>query len=150
MYKLGIDLGGTNIVAGVVDENYKIVATGKVKTNLPRPAEEIIDDMVKAANMAIETAGLKISDIDSMGVGSPGAIDPVNGVVCYANNLGFYNVPMAKMLKERVLETVKPNASYSNSKFSSSLSLYSINLGLSEYSLVRRLICCLSSPKSIA
>ena len=57
--------------------------------------------MVKAANMAIETAGLKISDIDSMGVGSPGAIDPVNGVVCYANNLGFYNVPMAKMLKER-------------------------------------------------
>ena len=101
MYKLGIDLGGTNIVAGVVDENYKIVATGKVKTNLPRPAEEIIDEMVKAANMAIEAAGLKISDIDSMGVGSPGAIDPVNGVVCYANNLGFYNVPMAKMLKER-------------------------------------------------
>ena len=101
MYKLGIDLGGTNIVAGVVDENYKILATGKVKTNLPRPAEEIVDDMVKAANIAIEAAGLKISDIDSMGVGSPGAIDPVNGVVCYANNLGFYNVPMAKMLKER-------------------------------------------------
>lgn len=102
MYKLGIDLGGTNIVAGVVDENYKIIATGKVKTNLPRPAEEIADDMARAANMAIENAGLKISDIDSMGVGSPGAIDPVNGVVCYANNLGFNNVPMAKMLKERM------------------------------------------------
>ena len=42
MYKLGIDLGGTNIVAGVVDGNYNIVATGKVKTNLPRPAEEIV------------------------------------------------------------------------------------------------------------
>ena len=102
MYKLGIDLGGTNIVAGVVDDNYKIIATGKVKTNLPRPAEEVIDDMVKAANMAIESAGLKANDIESMGVGSPGAIDPVNGVVCYANNLGFYNVPMAKMLKERM------------------------------------------------
>lgn len=102
MYKLGIDLGGTNIVAGVVDDNYKIIATGKVKTNLPRPAEEVIDDMAKAANMAIESAGLKISDIESMGVGSPGAIDPVHGVVCYANNLGFNNVPMAKMLKERM------------------------------------------------
>ena len=101
MYKLGIDLGGTNIVAGVVDENYKIIATGKVKTNMPRPVEDIIDDMVKAANIAVENAGLKISDIDAMGVGSPGAIDPVNGVVCYANNLGFNNVPMAKMLKER-------------------------------------------------
>lgn len=102
MYKLGIDLGGTNIVAGVVDDNYNIVATSKVKTNLPRPAEEVIDDMVKAANMAIENAGLKVSDIESMGVGSPGAIDPVHGVVCYANNLGFNNVPMAKMLKERM------------------------------------------------
>lgn len=102
MYKLGIDLGGTNIVAGVVDDNYNIVATSKVKTNLPRPAEEVIDDMVKAANIAIESAGLKVSDIDSMGVGSPGAIDPVHGVVCYANNLGFNNVPMAKMLKERI------------------------------------------------
>ena len=101
MYKLGIDLGGTNIVAGVVDENYNIVATGKLKTNVPRPAEEIVDDMVKAVNMAVENAGLKLSDIDSMGVGAPGAIDPVNGIVSYANNLDFYNVPMAKMLKER-------------------------------------------------
>ncbi len=102
MYKLGIDLGGTNIVAGVVDDNYNIVATGKVKTSLPRPAEEIVDDMVKAANIAIENAGLKIEDIESMGVGSPGAIDPVHGVVCYANNLAFYDVPMAQMLKERM------------------------------------------------
>ena len=45
MYKLGIDLGGTNIVAGVVDDNYKIVATAQVKTNCPRPAEEIVSDM---------------------------------------------------------------------------------------------------------
>ena len=102
MYKLGIDLGGTNIVAGVVDDNYNILATGKLKTNAPRPAEEIIDDMVAAAKTAIENAGLKTEDIDSMGVGSPGAIDPVNGVVCFSNNLEFYNVPMAAMLKERM------------------------------------------------
>ena len=48
MYKLGIDLGGTNIVAGVVDDNYNIVATSKVKTNLPRPAEEVIDEIGRA------------------------------------------------------------------------------------------------------
>lgn len=101
MYKLGIDLGGTNIVAGVVDEQYRIVATAKVKTNTPRPAEEIADDMAKVALEAIENAGLKISDIEAMGVGAPGAIDPVGGVVCYANNLDFINVPLAAMLKER-------------------------------------------------
>ncbi len=102
MYRLGIDLGGTNIVAGVVDENYNIVATGKLKTNAPRPADEIIDDMAEAAEEAIKNAGLRPEDIEYMGVGSPGAIDPVNGIVCFSNNLEFYNVPMAAMLKERM------------------------------------------------
>ena len=101
MYKLGIDLGGTNIVAGIVDENYKIIATAKRKTNCPRPAEEIIDDMAAVAFEAIEKAGLKKEDIEAAGVGSPGAIDPNNGVVCFANNLGFFNVPMASMLNAR-------------------------------------------------
>ena len=101
MYKLGIDLGGTNIVAGVVDENYKIIATAKRKTNCPRPAEEIADDMAVVALEAVANAGLKMEDIDSAGVGSPGAIDPINGIVTYANNLGFYDVELGKMLKER-------------------------------------------------
>lgn len=101
MYKLGIDLGGTNIVAGVVDESYKIIATAKRKTDCPRPADAILDDMAAVALEAIEAAGLKKEDIDAAGVGTPGAIDPVNGIVCYANNLGFFGVPMAEMLKER-------------------------------------------------
>lgn len=102
MYRLGIDLGGTNIVAGVVDENYKIVGIGKRKTNLPRPAKEIIDDVVLAVNDAVCNAGITITEICSMGIGSPGMIDPIKGEVCYANNLGFKNVPLAKELQERL------------------------------------------------
>ena len=45
MYRLGIDLGGTNIVAGVVDENYEIIAKASCKTNVPRPESEICDSM---------------------------------------------------------------------------------------------------------
>lgn len=101
MYRLGIDLGGTNIVAGVVDENYKIIATAKCKTNCPRPAEEIVDDMAACALQAVEKAGLTLQDIDAAGVGAPGAIDPVGGEVVFSNNLDFYNVKMAEMLKER-------------------------------------------------
>ena len=100
-YRLGIDLGGTNIVAGVVDENYKIVATAKCKTLAPRPAEEIVDDMAKVALAAIENAGLTAADISSMGIGSPGTINPVKKMISYANNLQFENVPMCDMLKER-------------------------------------------------
>ena len=102
MYRIGIDLGGTNIVAGVVNDEYKIIGKGKIKTNMPRPAEEIADDMAKAVFMAIEDAGLTLDDIEVLGIGSPGAINPINGVVTYANNLNFHNLPIAAMMKERV------------------------------------------------
>ncbi len=101
MYKLGIDLGGTNIVAGVVNENYEIIATAKCKTACPRPSEEIVDDMAAVALQAVEKAGLKIEDIDSAGVGSPGAIDSENGVVVYSNNIDFFDLPLGELLKEK-------------------------------------------------
>lgn len=102
MYKLGIDLGGTNIVAGVVDENYKIIGQASVKTNTPRGAEEIADDMAKITFEAIKNAGIKFEEVESFGIGTPGAVDPDAGVITYANNLQFYNVPIADMMKERV------------------------------------------------
>ena len=101
MYKLGIDLGGTNIVAGVVDEKYRIVATAKRKTNLPRPAEEIVDDLVAVAYEAIENAGLTEADIDGYGIGCPGSIEHETGNVPYSNNLEFYDLPLGQMLFEK-------------------------------------------------
>lgn len=102
MYHLGIDLGGTNIAVGVVDENFNIVGRGKMKTNAPRPADEICDDMATAAKMAIEDAGLTMDDIDTIGVGSPGSINPYTGMIATSNNLRFDKVPMGAMLKERL------------------------------------------------
>lgn len=101
MYKLGIDLGGTNIVAGVVDESFKIVATAKRKTHCPRPAEEIVEDMAAVVLEAVAAAGIKKEDIESAGVGAPGSIDPDNGVVVYSNNLGFFNLPLSRLLKDK-------------------------------------------------
>lgn len=102
MYRIGIDLGGTNIVAGVVNDEYKIIGKGKIKTNMPRPAEEIADDMAKAVLIAIEDAGLTLDDIEVLGIGSPGAINPIDGIVTYANNLNFHNLPITAMMKERI------------------------------------------------
>ncbi len=101
MYRLGIDLGGTNIAAAVVDENYAIIGRGKVKTSLPRPADEICDAMTEAAKLAIADAGLKLEDISAMGIGTPGAVEPTKGLVTYSNNLGFHNTPLCQMMKDR-------------------------------------------------
>ncbi len=102
MYRLGIDLGGTNIACAVVDENFNIIGRGKVKTNLPRPNDEICDAMAESAKLALADAGLKIEDIYSMGIGAPGTVDPVKGVITYANNLGFFDTPVCQMMKERL------------------------------------------------
>lgn len=102
MYHLGIDLGGTNIAVGVVDESFKIVGRGKMKTKCPRPADEICDDMATAAKRAIDDAGLTMDDIDTIGIGAPGSINPFTGVIAVSNNLRFENVAMGAMLKERL------------------------------------------------
>lgn len=102
MYHLGIDLGGTNIAVGVVDEKFNIIGRGKVKTNAPRPAEEICDDMAAAAKRAVEDAGITMDDVDTIGVGSPGSVNPFTGVIAVSNNLRFENVKMGAMLKERL------------------------------------------------
>lgn len=99
-YYVGIDLGGTNIVAGVVDENYNIISKAKTKTNCPRPAKEIADDMAKMALEAIEKAGLKPDDIESVGIGTPGIANSKNGIIEYSNNLAFDKVPMVDYIHE--------------------------------------------------
>lgn len=107
MYRIGVDLGGTNIAVGVVDDSYKIIGRGKVKTNAPRPAEEIFDDITKAIGLAVEDAGLTMDDISCIGVGTPGSVNKDNGTIEFSNNLKFDNVPAKKMLEER---TGKPCA----------------------------------------
>ena len=101
MYWLGIDLGGTNIATGVVDENYNIIGRGKVKTDRSLPAEIMADDMVKAVNMAIADAGISKDEIVAMGIGSPGAVSPETGTVLSAANLNFNNTPLCKILKDK-------------------------------------------------
>lgn len=101
MYRIGVDLGGTNIAVGVVDENYKIIGKGKVKTNSPRPAEEIFDDIAKAIGLAVEDAGITMDEVKCIGVGTPGSVNKETGEIEFSNNLKFDHVPAKKMLEER-------------------------------------------------
>ena len=102
MYRVGVDLGGTNIAVGVIDENLKIVGRGKLKTNAPRPAEEIFDDITKAVKMAAEDAGITLDEVVSVGIGTPGSVNKSNGYIEFANNLAFNKVPAKEMLEERI------------------------------------------------
>lgn len=99
-YYIGIDLGGTNIVAGVVNEDYEIISKASTKTNLPRPEKEIADDMAKMAVKATADAGLTMDDIEWIGIGTPGIANSETGIIEYSSNLGFNNTPMVKYISE--------------------------------------------------
>lgn len=98
-YYIGIDLGGTNIKAGVVSDSFEIVSKESIKTNLPRPAEEICADMAKAALMAVESAGLTLDDIEAVGIGTPGTANSAEGIIEYSNNLGFKDFHVVELMK---------------------------------------------------
>ena len=100
MYRVGIDLGGTNIVAGVVNDRHEIVAFAKCKTACPRPSEEIVADMARMTREAVKKAGISMDEVKGVGVGSPGVCNKDTGVVERAANLGFENLPICAMLSE--------------------------------------------------
>lgn len=106
MYRLGIDLGGTNIVAGVVNEKFDIVASYNTKTNLPRSSAAIADDMARSALKAVERAEITMDEIESIGVGTPGAVDSKTGVVAFSSNLKFFDTPLGNMMSERLNKRV--------------------------------------------
>ena len=102
MYRIGIDLGGTNIVAGLVDEQLEIIDKCGVKTNVPRAIESIVQDMVQLVHTLTERNELDARDIASVGVGIPGTANQDNGHLEDANNLGFEDVPFLTLLKEQL------------------------------------------------
>ncbi len=101
-YYMGIDLGGTNIKAGVVDDAFRIIGRAKAKTGIPRPAEEVMDAMAECAKAAAADAGVPWEQIRQVGIGVPGTANEETGVVEYANNLLFENVPMREYLQKRL------------------------------------------------
>lgn len=102
MYRIGIDLGGTNIAAAVVGEDFKIVKKKSVPTGAERPSSLIMDDMAELCRSVCAEAGITLADIEAIGIASPGVANHDDGVVEYACNLPFRKFPICKELSSRL------------------------------------------------
>jgi len=102
MYYAGIDLGGTNIAAGIVDENGKMYESMSVPTGATRHYSEIIKDMAELVKALCQKMNISTSDLAAVGIGSPGSIDNKNGVCEYSNNINMVHVPMAEEFKKHI------------------------------------------------
>jgi glucokinase len=98
---LGIDLGGTKILAAVVDETGHIIGSSKRKTRAERGADEVIERIAKTATEAVEDARLDLSMIEAVGIGAPGVADHNTGVLEFAPNLpDWVNIPLGPRLEQ--------------------------------------------------
>lgn len=98
MYYIGVDLGGTNIAIGIVNEDFEIVKKGSTPTKPERGADAIVEDMASLSRKLIEEMGITMDDIASAGVATPGTANNETGVVEYANNIPFLQYPLADKL----------------------------------------------------
>jgi len=100
---VGIDLGGTNLRAAVVDSDARIVAQARAETRAQEGPDAVLKRLASVAREAVRAAGLELRDIAACGVGSPGPLDASTGVVLYTANMpGWANVPVAKWMTEEL------------------------------------------------
>ncbi len=97
MYTIGIDVGGTNLKAGVVNERLEIVA----KKSIPlvwESQEKLAKDLADLAAAAAEAAGVAREEIGSIGIGVPGPVDAAQGIIRHTVNIPITNMPIGKMV----------------------------------------------------
>ena len=100
MYYIGVDLGGTNIAVGIVNEEGKILRKDSVPTRANREPDEIVKDMASLCLKICNDEGISINDVEYIGVAAPGTADSDTGYIVYTNNIPFVNYPLADKMKE--------------------------------------------------
>lgn len=101
-YYVGVDLGGTNIVVGMVQEDGKILLKKSIKTQGSLPFETIVRNMGGLIDEVITDSKVPADLIQSVGVGTPSCVNPNTQNVVHANNMGWKNVPLPSELKKYV------------------------------------------------
>src|SRR5688572_29373607 len=103
---VGIDLGGTNMQVGVVDERNRIRGRAGKKTKAREGADAVIDRIAAAIKEACNDAEVTLRDIDAVGIAAPGAIDMPRGVILEAPNMRWYDFPLRDVLRRKVRRPV--------------------------------------------
>ena len=99
---VGIDLGGTNMQVGVVSPDDKLLGEAKLKTKAAEGKDAVVARLVEGVQEACANAKIKVSDIAAVGIGAPGAVDPDEGIVLEAVNLGWKNFNVAEVLTKKI------------------------------------------------
>jgi glucokinase len=101
-YLIGVDLGGTKILAGVFRSSLDCAGIAKVSTKAQRGPDAVIERIARCVRDAIDEADLDPKQVRGVGIGAPGAVDGQNGTVIFAPNLEWRDVPLKKQLEKEL------------------------------------------------
>ncbi len=99
-YYVGVDFGGTKILAGIFDKNLKCLGRCKTSTKADRGVNAVIERISRCVRDAVDECDLKLENIRAVGIGAPGAVDRDTGHIIFAPNLRWENVPLKKELEK--------------------------------------------------
>ncbi len=99
---IGVDMGGTKILAAVVNAEGNILGRSKIPTKADKDAAVVIDRIAQCIQKAVDKSGVDSHSIKAVGIGAPGPLEPATGVVIFAPNLGWTNIPLKAELETRV------------------------------------------------
>ena len=97
--RIGVDIGGTNLVAGLTDAQFQIVDKLSTPTLGKRAEKKIVDDIIRLILTLMEKHNLTEKDIESIGLGVPGWCNTDTGIILECDNVNFRNTPIAKLLQ---------------------------------------------------
>ena len=106
-YYVGIDLGGTFIKGGIVDDLGNIIAIDKAPTESDKGADKVAANIAALANKLLAEVGLDKGDVEGLGMGVPGMIDSKAGNVIYSNNLNWKDFAIGSKVAELTCLKVK-------------------------------------------
>lgn len=89
-YALGIDIGGTKIYTIIVDEKYNVLARSKKKTGDGSP-NSLLERILASVGDVLTQSGLELKSVTTAGIGFPGPLDPIKGIILQATNLPAWN-----------------------------------------------------------
>ena len=109
MLNIGIDLGGTGIKAGLVDEKGNILYKLSCPTLVERGHEAVIHDMAQLSLRVVAESGHSLDEVSSIGIGIPGIMDQATGIVPFCTNLAWHSVPLVKLMQQEIDKPVYVN-----------------------------------------
>jgi glucokinase len=99
---VGVDLGGTKILTGVFTPALENVGQMKISTKAERGPDRVVERVARAVREAVDECDLTMTQVRAIGIGAPGAVNAADGLVLFAPNLAWKNVPLRKMLEKEL------------------------------------------------